>query len=459
MPMSFPAILKRPCFLVMVVFVLTMAAPVFSEIVSFQQGTNGYDRGQDTAIRWAYSVNFGDTSEIDHIHPGDNGAYEMRNTNGGRSAILEVGNFYQRDLGAVGGGISSPEAGPTYRYSRMMIRFRDVLGTASGQVSPDSPIKKATLKLYNTHDLGALATAGGGAYSDPTAGPMGTQYPNPQAEPKLNEGKISIFPLMTPIKYGKSDGAAAKGEVTAEWKRRERELWSTIINKGLWEDKNNPLIAQFLGPRELNDPYVGQQVDVPYDNTVTPGVTGEYDASHPGAVEVFQDATEEFKEFDVTGLIDFITGDGVFLTVLIPDESELPSMARNFGNAYRSNDYGDVYNRDGDLVSSASAEDIATRPILVIELGDSVMPGDANGDGIVDVADLGVLGANFGGTNAVSTDGDFNGDGVIDVADLGILGANWTAGQEAGAMAPLVPEPATLSLLAMSVLLVGCRRR
>ena len=59
-------------------------------------------------------------------------------------------------------------------------------------------------------------------------------------------------------------------------------------------------------------------------------------------------------------------------------------------------------------------------------------PGDANFDGIVDVADLGILGANFNAADMQWDTGDFNLDGMTDVADLGILGANWTASQATG---------------------------
>ncbi len=86
-------------------------------------------------------------------------------------------------------------------------------------------------------------------------------------------------------------------------------------------------------------------------------------------------------------------------------------------------------------------------------------PGDANFDGIVDVADLGILGANFNAADMQWNTGDFNLDSTTDVADLGILGANWSASQSTGNASALVPEPTTLSLLAMSVLMVGCRRR
>ncbi len=59
----------------------------------------------------------------------------------------------------------------------------------------------------------------------------------------------------------------------------------------------------------------------------------------------------------------------------------------------------------------------------------------------------------------IAAPGDFNDDGIVDVADLGILGANWTASQATGNASALVPEPTTLSLLAMSVLMVGRQRR
>ena len=55
--------------------------------------------------------------------------------------------------------------------------------------------------------------------------------------------------------------------------------------------------------------------------------------------------------------------------------------------------------------------------------------------------------------------GDANFDGIVDVADLGIVGANWIASQTRGNTSALAPEPTTLSLLTMSVLVIGRRRR
>ncbi len=63
-----------------------------------------------------------------------------------------------------------------------------------------------------------------------------------------------------------------------------------------------------------------------------------------------------------------------------------------------------------------------TGPGVFIVSGDAI-PGDLNGDGVVDGADLGLL------LNAWGTCGgcaaDLNGDGTVDGADLGLLLSNW----------------------------------
>ncbi len=49
------------------------------------------------------------------------------------------------------------------------------------------------------------------------------------------------------------------------------------------------------------------------------------------------------------------------------------------------------------------------------------LPGDFNGDGMVNGADLSVLLANFGSSNARPSSGDANGDGLVNGADLSVL--------------------------------------
>ena len=54
------------------------------------------------------------------------------------------------------------------------------------------------------------------------------------------------------------------------------------------------------------------------------------------------------------------------------------------------------------------------------------VPGDLNGDGIVDGADMGLLLSAWGTCGGCSA--DLNGDGIVDGADMGLLLAYWTSG-------------------------------
>ena len=54
--------------------------------------------------------------------------------------------------------------------------------------------------------------------------------------------------------------------------------------------------------------------------------------------------------------------------------------------------------------------------------GDDNLPGDANGDGVVDLSDFGVLIAVFGTSDP---NADFDGNGIVDLADVAILIANF----------------------------------
>ncbi len=333
--------------------ILFVAMPALADTYTFQHGANGYERAQDTSIRWTYTANFGDTLEVDMDHMGDPGAYETWSTGSGRTSVLEVGNFYQRDLGSVGSGVSNLESGPTYRYSRMYIRFRDVFGTGAGQVPPSIGVARATLKLYNTEDQGAVVAVGGAAYPDPTTGPNNTLIANPQAQPKLNAGTIAVYPSLIPITFGFDDGTAKKGRVTARDRRRGKQGWAQGACNMTHVVNDPAAMAIHCGPADFDNPLI------------SPG-ENEIDSSHPGAITVAQNADEGFKDFDVTGLLDFITGDSVYIT--IDPVTSIPTMDLNHGNAYRSSDFGDIYDSDGNFVAGASAADIATRPMLIIEL-------------------------------------------------------------------------------------------
>jgi hypothetical protein len=89
----------------------------------------------------------------------------------------------------------------------------------------------------------------------------------------------------------------------------------------------------------------------------------------------------------------------------------------------------------------------------------SFHPGDANGDGTVDINDLTIVLANYGQTGTTWSQGDFTGDGIVDINDLTIVLANYGATYGAGIKA--VPEPSCIVLVATGAagLLVCSRRR
>ncbi len=101
----------------------------------------------------------------------------------------------------------------------------------------------------------------------------------------------------------------------------------------------------------------------------------------------------------------------------------------------------------------------------------STVAGDANGDFIVDLQDLDILGAHWGGGDSNWTKGDFNNDQATDLGDLDLLGQNWGFGS-AFEIIPFeqalnthgwdgngfVPEPGTAMLVGLGSLM-GFRRR
>ena len=92
-------------------------------------------------------------------------------------------------------------------------------------------------------------------------------------------------------------------------------------------------------------------------------------------------------------------------------------------------------------------------------------PGDINGDFLVDINDLGIVGAHFNQAVTTSEFGDLSGDGFVDIADLGIIGGNWTGVrpslfsqvQNAGGL--VVPEPTAMMLVGMGCVVFAMRPR
>jgi hypothetical protein len=98
----------------------------------------------------------------------------------------------------------------------------------------------------------------------------------------------------------------------------------------------------------------------------------------------------------------------------------------------------------------------ASDPWLVF-FGAHPAEGDVNCDGEVNLTDLTVLGSHYGAEGQTWLEGDFTGDGLINLTDLTIMGGQY--GETSGSSTTGVPEPASLSLVAIGAMTILMRRR
>ena len=120
----------------------------------------------------------------------------------------------------------------------------------------------------------------------------------------------------------------------------------------------------------------------------------------------------------------------------------------------------------GHAVGIASTTDIGSPATFLGEPVDATTvlirytrAGDMNLDGITNLGDFSILGANYNNPGRWAT-GDVNYDGLVGIGDFSLLAANYnlSVASDAGARAGAVPEPAALSLVALAGL-AGLRRR
>ena len=118
--------------------------------------------------------------------------------------------------------------------------------------------------------------------------------------------------------------------------------------------------------------------------------------------------------------------------------------------------------REYDLATGAYIGDWATLPSSpgvyyptgIALWQDSYIPGDANGDSVVDDADAVILSQNWLASDALWMHGDFNGDGTVNDIDATILATNWQQATSAS-----VPEPSVCILLLGALVGVTLLRR
>ncbi len=83
----------------------------------------------------------------------------------------------------------------------------------------------------------------------------------------------------------------------------------------------------------------------------------------------------------------------------------------------------------------------------------SLLMADVNMDGFVDIFDINLVSANWGGPGPA---GDANKDGIVDIFDINLISANWNPAPPGGSTA--VPEPASWLLAGVCLSCLGLRR-
>ncbi len=244
---------------------------------------------------------------------------------------------------------------------------------------------------------------------------------------------------------------------------------------------------------------MGQQSDADSFGGIDPDSFINFDVSFDGgaaanAISVMGDATAnadpdffEFRPMDSGFITADDTGDGPAAAIAGPaassaviktevDTGVAPANGNTVLNKAPSSGTGageldtfavDLAGSGGTLTLTVTA-DLAFEAFvfdnIVIEGTPSTggLEADFNQDGIVNLLDLDILGANWQMNGTAST-GDANGDGFVNLLDLDTLGAQWQmSGSFAEALAAsgiAVPEPGSFALIIAGSALIARRRR
>lgn len=302
------------------------------------------------------------------------------------------------------------------------------------------------------------AISSNGAYRVPTDNPFVGQ-PDPWLEGATALPEVWALGLRSPFRmnFDRETGDLWIGDVGAG-QREEIDLVTKGGNYGWPAREGTRVLAASIPDEDVIAPVFeydhsdGRSIagGFVYRGSAIPELVGKYvfadlGESLPSARLFYGDpATGEEFEFLIDPLGD------KFLAQLGPEAgSELPLPERIISIGEDA---------DGELYLAAVGIDPRQGggiDGMVVRITAPLVPGDYNGNGVVDAADYTVLRDSLGSTGA-GLPADGNGDGVVDTADYTF----WAARFGDGAPAAAVPEPAAVAQLAiLAVSAMALRRR
>jgi hypothetical protein len=120
-----------------------------------------------------------------------------------------------------------------------------------------------------------------------------------------------------------------------------------------------------------------------------------------------------------------------------------PNSGWNLQEAWGINDKGQICG-----IGTHTVDGIDWQSAFLLNPVVTQHPGDANGDGVVDIQDLSVVLANYDKSGMSWAQGDFTGDGTVYISDLSNILASYDVTYGASPGIKVVPEPGTFALLA-----------
>jgi hypothetical protein len=205
--------------------------------------------------------------------------------------------------------------------------------------------------------------------------------------------------------------------------------------EGVWKSTDGGDTWNLTGPEILDAAIKSIVVDPQNPQHVYAGdaqwePTGVY-VSYDGG-DRWQRYNEGLETLNIQALaIDSVPGPGEYPVTLYAGTNEGGVYCRSEDGLWEpmNNGLGDL--RVGALALGPPSTDDDRRSLYAGTMTGVyrwVGPGDLNGDGCVDQADLGILLADWGCQPPGQCPGDCDGDGDTDQADLGILLAHWSPG-------------------------------